>query len=84
MEQLEKRNRLKLLLPWLEARAAEGSKEPGVHNALAKIYVDLNRVRLLHASARISYSHLLLPLTGLSGTGEVPEHEPLLRQPRRG
>nr|XP_002763698.2 clathrin heavy chain 1-like [Callithrix jacchus] len=38
----EKRNRLKLLLPWLEARIHEGSEEPATHNALAKIYVDSN------------------------------------------
>jgi clathrin heavy chain len=40
---IEKRNRLKLLLPWLEARVAEGNQEPATHNALAKIYIDLNR-----------------------------------------
>lgn len=29
VEQVEKRNRLKLILPWLEARVAEGAQEPG-------------------------------------------------------
>ncbi|GAM29363.1 hypothetical protein SAMD00019534_125390 [Acytostelium subglobosum LB1] len=43
VEQVEKRNRLKLLLPWLEARVSEGSIEPAVHNALAKIYIDSNK-----------------------------------------
>ena len=38
----EKRNRLKLLLPWLENRIHEGATEAGVHNALAKIYIDSN------------------------------------------
>lgn len=38
----EKRNRLKLLLPWLESRIHEGSEEPATHNALAKIYIDSN------------------------------------------
>eukprot|EP00002_Diphylleia_rotans_P040222 TRINITY_DN948_c0_g2_i1.p1 TRINITY_DN948_c0_g2~~TRINITY_DN948_c0_g2_i1.p1 ORF type:complete len:1703 (-),score=450.85 TRINITY_DN948_c0_g2_i1:468-5576(-) len=38
--EVEKRNRLKILLPWLEARSAEGNMEPATHNALAKIYVD--------------------------------------------
>lgn len=38
----EKRNRLKLLLPWLESRIHEGSEEPATHNALAKIYIDAN------------------------------------------
>ncbi|GAV05648.1 hypothetical protein RvY_15748 [Ramazzottius varieornatus] len=40
--ELEKRNRLKLLLPWLEMRVHEGSQEPATHNALAKIYIDGN------------------------------------------
>uniref|UniRef100_A0A2K5V2Y9 Clathrin heavy chain n=1 Tax=Macaca fascicularis TaxID=9541 RepID=A0A2K5V2Y9_MACFA len=40
--EVEKRNRLKLLLPWLESRIQEGCKEPATHNALAKIYIDSN------------------------------------------
>eukprot|EP00741_Cyanophora_paradoxa_P015948 tig00000042_g15397.t1 len=43
VEQCEKRNRLKILLPWLEQRFAEGNKEPALHNALAKIYIDTNK-----------------------------------------
>ncbi|KAG2382938.1 hypothetical protein C9374_004905 [Naegleria lovaniensis] len=43
VEEVEKRNKLKLLLPWLEARVNEGSQEPGCHNALAKIYIDLSQ-----------------------------------------
>jgi len=39
----EKRHRLRLLLPWLEARVAEGNQEVHLHNALAKIYIDTNR-----------------------------------------
>mmetsp|Transcript_108985 Transcript_108985/g.351874 ORF Transcript_108985/g.351874 Transcript_108985/m.351874 type:complete len:1524 (+) Transcript_108985:1-4572(+) len=39
----ERRNRLRLLLPWLEGRAAEGNQEPALHNALAKICIDTNR-----------------------------------------
>merc|ERR1719343_388555 len=39
----ETRNRLRLLQPWLEARVATGSTEPGTHNALGKIYISLNR-----------------------------------------
>eukprot|EP00053_Salpingoeca_punica_P012105 m.107985 g.107985 ORF g.107985 m.107985 type:complete len:1673 (-) comp15857_c0_seq1:337-5355(-) len=42
VKEVEKRNRLKLLLPWLEARVNEGSKEPATHNALAMIYIDAN------------------------------------------
>lgn len=37
---VEKRNRLKLLSDWLEARAQEGNTDPALHNALAKIYID--------------------------------------------
>ncbi|CAH0713600.1 unnamed protein product, partial [Brenthis ino] len=40
--EVEKRNRLKLLLPWLETRVHEGCNEPATHNALAKIYIDSN------------------------------------------
>lgn len=42
VEEVEKRNRLKLLLPWLEMRLHEGCTEPATHNALAKIYIDSN------------------------------------------
>ncbi|KFM64868.1 Clathrin heavy chain 1, partial [Stegodyphus mimosarum] len=42
VEEVEKRNRLKLLLPWLEMRVHEGCIEPATHNALAKIYIDSN------------------------------------------
>ncbi|KAK6192853.1 hypothetical protein SNE40_004252 [Patella caerulea] len=40
--EVEKRNRLKLLLPWLETRIHEGVTESATHNALAKIYIDSN------------------------------------------
>ncbi|KAL3315064.1 hypothetical protein Ciccas_006307 [Cichlidogyrus casuarinus] len=40
--EVEKRNRLKLLLPLLESRIHEGNVEPATHNALAKIYIDSN------------------------------------------
>ncbi|KAL8442304.1 hypothetical protein Emag_006547 [Eimeria magna] len=43
VEQVEKRNRLRLLLQWLEQRVAEGNQDPAVHNALAKIFIDTNR-----------------------------------------
>ncbi|KAH9402831.1 hypothetical protein TYRP_015590 [Tyrophagus putrescentiae] len=42
VEEVEKRNRLKLLLPWLETRIHDGVNEPATHNALAKIYIDSN------------------------------------------
>ncbi|KAJ3059821.1 hypothetical protein HK102_009808, partial [Quaeritorhiza haematococci] len=42
VEETEKRNRLKLLLPWLEAAIREGSVDVHVYNAIAKIYIDTN------------------------------------------
>merc|ERR1719460_3272577 len=34
VDEVEKRNRLRVLLPWLEARQAEGNQDPSLHNAL--------------------------------------------------
>ncbi|KZO92891.1 clathrin heavy chain [Calocera viscosa TUFC12733] len=42
VDEVEKRNRLKLIMPWLEARIQAGTQEPAVYNALAKIYIDSN------------------------------------------
>jgi len=41
--EVEKRNRLRILLPWLEGRVAEGNQDPFLHNGIAKIYIDTNR-----------------------------------------
>ncbi|KAJ8613811.1 hypothetical protein CTAYLR_004926 [Chrysophaeum taylorii] len=43
VEQVERRNRLRLLQPWLEARISTGNQETATHNAIGKIYVTLNR-----------------------------------------
>ena len=43
VEQVERRNRLRLLQPWLEARVATGNTEASTHNAIGKIYITLNR-----------------------------------------
>jgi clathrin heavy chain len=43
VEQVGKRNKLKIILPWLEARVAEGNQDPHLHNAMAMIYIDTNR-----------------------------------------
>lgn len=40
--EVEQRNRLKLILPWLEARVQAGSQDTPVFNAIAKIYIDSN------------------------------------------
>ena len=42
VHEVEQRNRLKLILPWLEARVQANSQDPSVYNALAKIYIDSN------------------------------------------
>jgi len=41
--EVEKRNRLRVVLPWLEARLAEGSQDSHLHNAIAMVYIDTNR-----------------------------------------
>lgn len=43
VEQVERRNRLRLILPWLEARIAQGNQETQVHNAVGKIYISQNK-----------------------------------------
>lgn len=43
VEEVEKRNRLRLLAPWLEQRLRDGATDPGTHNALGKIYVTINK-----------------------------------------
>eukprot|EP00607_Mallomonas_marina_P003718 CAMPEP_0182427698 /NCGR_PEP_ID=MMETSP1167-20130531/18991_1 /TAXON_ID=2988 /ORGANISM="Mallomonas Sp, Strain CCMP3275" /LENGTH=1652 /DNA_ID=CAMNT_0024610121 /DNA_START=314 /DNA_END=5272 /DNA_ORIENTATION=+ len=43
VEQVERRNRLRLIQPWLEARVAQGNTEVATHNAIGKIYITLNR-----------------------------------------
>lgn len=42
VDQVEKRNRLKLLTPFLEHLIREGSTDPHVHDALGKIIIDTN------------------------------------------
>jgi clathrin heavy chain len=42
VEEVEKRNRLKLILPYLELKIKEGTQDPDLYNALAKIYIDTN------------------------------------------
>ena len=42
VSEVETRNRLKLLLPFLEATLLSGNQQQAVYNALAKIYIDSN------------------------------------------
>ncbi|CAN0459810.1 unnamed protein product [Hapterophycus canaliculatus] len=43
VEQVERRNRLRLLQPWLEAMVSTGNTQTATHNAVGKIYVTLNK-----------------------------------------
>lgn len=43
VDETEKRNRLKLIAPYLENKIREGSQDPAVFNAIAKIYIDSNQ-----------------------------------------
>ena len=42
VEQVEARNRLKLILPWLQAKINAGSQDSALYDALAKIYIESN------------------------------------------
>jgi clathrin heavy chain len=43
VEEFENRGKMRLLQPWLEARSDERNQDPALHNALAKIYIDINK-----------------------------------------
>lgn len=42
VDEVEKRNRLKLILPWIESRIQAGQQDQPLYNAMAKIYIDSN------------------------------------------
>lgn len=42
VDEVEKRNRLKLVLPWIQSRIEAGHQDQPLYNALAKIYIDSN------------------------------------------
>ncbi|RZF40357.1 hypothetical protein LSTR_LSTR008787 [Laodelphax striatellus] len=42
IDQVERRNKLKLLLPWLEQQVEKGNENSYISNCLAKIYIDTN------------------------------------------
>jgi clathrin heavy chain len=42
VEEFDQRGRLRMLQSWLESRMDERIQDPALHNALAKIYVDIN------------------------------------------
>ncbi|CAK75677.1 unnamed protein product (macronuclear) [Paramecium tetraurelia] len=43
VDEFEKRNKLRVLEQWLEARVTEGNQIPAIHNALAKIKIDTSQ-----------------------------------------
>jgi clathrin heavy chain len=43
VDEFEKRGKLRLLQGWLESRYEERIQEPALHNALAMIYIDINK-----------------------------------------
>ncbi|PWN22946.1 putative CHC1-clathrin heavy chain [Microstroma glucosiphilum] len=42
VEEVEKRNRLKLIMPWIQSRIESGSQDQALYNAMAKISIDSN------------------------------------------
>jgi len=42
VEEVETRNRLKLIQPWIQSKIEGGSQDPALYNALAKILIDSN------------------------------------------
>lgn len=42
VDEVEKRNRLKLILPWIQSKIDAGSQDQALYNAIAKIYIDSN------------------------------------------
>lgn len=57
---MERRNRLRLLLPWLEVRVAQGVQETALHNAVGKIYITLNREPLQFLQNNQYYDHAVI------------------------
>ena len=43
VDEFEQRGKLRMLQAWLEQRNEERNQEPALHNALAKIYIDINK-----------------------------------------
>lgn len=43
VEEFEAKGKLRMLQQWLESRSDERIQEPALHNALAKIYIDINK-----------------------------------------
>ena len=59
VDEVEKRNRLKLILPWLKTQIESGSEDQAVFNAMAKISIDSNK----NPEAFLKENNLYDPLT---------------------
>ena len=51
---------MRLLLPWLEVRVAQGVQETALHNAVGKIYISLNKDPLQFLTNNQYYDHAVL------------------------
>lgn len=63
VEEVEKRNRLKLLQPWLEVRirdANSANQDPAIYNALAMIYIDSNNNPEQFLRSNQQYDHRIV------------------------
>lgn len=60
VEEVEKRNRLKILLPFLEKTLEGGSNDQAVYNTLAKIYIDSNNSPEKFLEENNSYDTLVI------------------------
>ena len=60
VEEVERRNRLKLLQPFLEHLMHEGSQDPAVHNAMGKVIIDSNSNPEHFLSTNRHYDSLVL------------------------
>jgi clathrin heavy chain len=76
VHEVEQRNRLKLILPWLEARVQAGSQDSAVYNAIAKIYIDSNNnpeqfLKENNVSLRLRLSTLIALMVRFSCTNRL-------------
>eukprot|EP01054_Gregarina_sp_Poly1_P010059 Gregarina_sp_Poly_1__10058@NODE_678_length_6812_cov_99_742476_g511_i0_p1_GENE_NODE_678_length_6812_cov_99_742476_g511_i0NODE_678_length_6812_cov_99_742476_g511_i0_p1_ORF_typecomplete_len1149_score194_88Clathrin/PF00637_20/79Clathrin/PF00637_20/4_9e12Clathrin/PF00637_20/1_2e16Clathrin/PF00637_20/1_8e13Clathrin/PF00637_20/4_6e21Clathrin_H_link/PF13838_6/1_4e17TPR_7/PF13176_6/0_88TPR_7/PF13176_6/4_4e02SNAP/PF14938_6/40SNAP/PF14938_6/6_8e02SNAP/PF14938_6/3_9e02SNAP/PF14938_6/3_2e02SNAP/PF14938_6/93_ len=56
--EMEKRGRLALILPWMEARIEEGLTDPVLNNAVAKVYIDTNHQPEEFLKSNLNYDPL--------------------------
>ncbi len=67
VEEVETRNRLKLIQPWIESRVQAGGTDPALFNALAKIYIDSN-----NNPEQFLKENTVWPLASIRSTADIP------------